>query len=660
MKVVHSWIKEYVGDALPDTRTVADLLTFHSFEIDGIEEIAGDTVLDVDVLPNRSSDCLCHRGVAREIATLLDVPLANDPLQQEINLAETDKISIEIEDKDDCPRFTASLMTGIEVKESPGWLKTHLEAIGVRSINNIVDATNYVMFALGEPLHAYDADLFPQVDGKWQFVVRKAREGEEVSLLGESGSTEDRIVVCKGTELLIVDGSSDTPIGLAGVKGGRFAGVHEATKNIIIEAAHFNPTLTRKTARGLGIVIDASKRFENEPSRELPPYAQVEVITLIQKIAGGNFDGYIDEYLESKPNPTVTVTMAKTNALLGLSLTTEEIGAIIKRTGSAVQVEGEVVQATGPWERTDLNIEEDFIEEVGRIYGLDKVESVVPEKIAAKQMNKRQYYSDKVRAALTGIGFSEVITSSFQKKGKIQLQNALASDKSYVRGNLRKNIEATLDKNFVHTDLLGITDVRVFEIGTVFTPGEAGINEHASLALGVRTKGNGYSPKDDKLVDDAVLTLNECLKTDLPTPVNAHSSGVTKSGSAFNYEKGVFEVNLTELIAHLPEPEAYAVFEKSADVTYKAPSPYPAIARDIALWVPEETDATSLQSVLAEAAGGLMVRIDLFDTFTKGDRTSHAFRLVFQSYEKTLTDEEVNRHMEKVYAVAAERNWEVR
>ena len=252
MKVVHSWLKDYLGDALPTPEKMEELLTFHSFEIDGVEEVAGEAVIDVDVLPNRSSDCLCHRGVARELASLLGTELAHDPLAEKPELTVTDKIVVDIQNETACPRFTAVLMTDVTVGESPDWLKRRLTSLGVRSINNIVDATNYVMYALGEPMHAYDADLFPQVDGKWNFVVRDARPDETISLLAEGGKDEDRIVELVGTELLIVDGSSDTPIGLAGVKGGRYAGVHAGTKNIIIEAAHFDPTVTRKTARRLG------------------------------------------------------------------------------------------------------------------------------------------------------------------------------------------------------------------------------------------------------------------------------------------------------------------------------------------------------------------------------------------------------------------------
>lgn len=656
MKVVHSWLKEYVGDSLPSPEKVEELLTFHSFEVEGIEEVEGESVIDVDVLPNRSSDCLCHRGIAREIASLLNVELQKDPLRTNPELRTTDKISITIEDSSACPRFTAALISGIEIKESPAWLQKRLKAIGQRSINNIVDATNYVMYALGEPLHAYDADLFPQVEGQWKFVVRNAKVGEKVSLLAEGGKDkmsaegresalgyEDRIVECLGTELLIVDGSTDRPIGLAGVKGGQFAGVHSGTKNIIIEAAHFNPVTTRKTARRLGIVIDASKRFENEPSRDLPPFAQAEIISLIKDIAGGTFEGYVDEYLEKKLAPAVKVTTQKSNALLGLQLDDAEIVSLLGRIGAAVVAADGQCVATGPWERTDLLIEEDFIEEVGRLYGLDKIESIIPAPTLSVLVNKRQYYTDLARSILTELGFFEVITSSFHKKGDIQLHNALASDKSYVRGNLRQNIETVLDKNFTNSDLLGVKDIRVFEIGTVFTKEEGSVSEHVSIAIGVRTKGNGYSPQDDKTINTATSALADI-------------------GIALNWvaEKGAAEANFSSLIETLPSPDSYSKFEKKENITYKPVSVYPASARDIALWVSVSEDSEMVAKVLMAAAGPLLVRHDLFDTFTKDDRTSYAFRFVFQSFERTLTDGEVTEAMDAVYKVAKDSGWEVR
>jgi phenylalanyl-tRNA synthetase beta chain len=169
MKVVHSWLGEFLGPALPTVDEIVDLLNFHAFEIDGVEEMEGETIMDIKILPDRSSDCLSHRGIARELASCLDVSLVKDPLEVEEDLKKTDKIKIMIADKSACPRFSASLITGIEVKESPEWLQKRLKALGQRPINNIVDATNYVMYAMGQPLHAYDADLFPKVEDSWKF-----------------------------------------------------------------------------------------------------------------------------------------------------------------------------------------------------------------------------------------------------------------------------------------------------------------------------------------------------------------------------------------------------------------------------------------------------------------------------------------------------------
>lgn len=661
MKVVHSWLKEYLGEALPAPETMEELLNFHSFEVEGIETVAGETVIDVDVLPNRSSDCLSHRGIARELASLLGVSLTHDPLAATPELSGTEKISVSVTNVIACPRFTAALITGVTVKDSPAWLQTRLKALGVRSINNIVDATNYVMYGLGQPLHAYDADLFPQVNGKWNFAVRDARPGETVSLLAEGGKDKmkevngearedtlghkERIIELNGTELLIVDGASDTPIGLAGVKGGRYAGVHTGTKNILIEAAHFNPTTTRKTARRLGIVIDASKRFENEPSRELPPYAQAEIIKLIIDIAGGTFEGWVDVYKETKPNPEVVVLVTQTNALLGLSLTSADIEELLGRIGATIVRRDEnSLTVVGPFERTDLTIPEDFIEEVGRLYGLDKIASVIPEQRSVPEVNVRQYYTEAICQELLQAGFSEVITSSFVNKDAIQLQNALAADKSYLRSSLVKNITKVLDQNFVHGDLLDIRDIRVFEIGTVFTKEEGRVAEHTALTLGVRTKGNGYNPKDDTIVEMACQTVEQTLNTTLD----------------WKKEKGVAETNLTAIFETLPVQSAYPERVFAAPLQYRPVSAYPAVSRDIALWVPEGELSPMIEATLAEAAGDLLVRISLFDTFSKEGRTSYAFRLVFQSFERTLTDVEVNVRMERVYETVKERGWEAR
>jgi phenylalanyl-tRNA synthetase beta subunit len=272
---------------------------------------------------------------------------------------------------------------------------------------------------------------------------------------------------------------------------------------------------------------------------------------------------------------------------------------------------------------------------------------VTPEKQAVPEVSIRQYYTEAICQELIQHGFSEVITSSFANKDIIQLQNSLASDKSYVRSNLKANIHKVLDTNFTHTDLLGMSDVRVFEIGTVFDKTETLVTEHVSIALGVRTKGNGYNPKDDTLLKTACATVEQVLGTKLD----------------WSTEKGVAEANLSAVFPTLnfPEPTDKMGFTKSRTINqFKPYSIYPAMWRDLALWVGEGELADIVESTIGNAAGDLLVRLSLFDTFTKDGRTSYAFRLVFQSFEKTLTDAEVTTHMDNVYKVVAEKAWEVR
>jgi phenylalanyl-tRNA synthetase beta chain len=333
------------------------------------------------------------------------------------------------------------------------------------------------------------------------------------------------------------------------------------------------------------------------------------------------------------------------NALLGLGLTSMEIQDILVRIGATiVTATGDSFTVVGPWERTDLNITEDFIEEIGRIHGLHNVVSVAPEKILLNEVNVRQFYTEAIRQELIQHGFCEVITSSFANKDEIQLQNSLASDKSYVRSDLKKNLHKVLDANFTHTDLLGMPDIRVFEIGTVFDKTENSVAEHVSVALGIRTKGNGYNPKDDTLLKTACDTVEQVLGVKLD----------------WSMDKGVAEASLSAVLGALNVPASYGAHTPKPINTYKPVSVYPAMSRDIALWVGEGELADIVESTIGNAAGDLLVRLSLFDTFTKDGRTSYAFRLVFQSFEKTLTDEEVTIHMDNVYKVVAEKDWEVR
>ncbi len=640
MKVLHAWLKDYMGNGTPSVVEIERLLTFNAFEIDGVERVGEHDVIDVKILPSRSSDCLSHRGIARELASLTATPLAFDPFSERPEMPPTDKLTISISDPASCRHFDLALVSGVSVGPSPKWLADRLVALGQRSINNIVDATNYVMLALGQPIHAYDADKFEKgEDGKWHFGVRFARAGESITVLGGDSYELHPSVQ------LIVNATNDVPAGIAGIKGGAYSAIDENTKNIIIEAANFEPTVTRKAAQRLRLSTDASKRFENNISDEVVPYALHEVVRLIIELAGGDCEGYAHEHPTKFENKPVTLRRLRAEALLGMSLEDATVTRILVALGFKVTpLEAGTWEVVAPFERTDISIEEDVIEEVGRIVGYDKIASVVPVAATLGEINTRHFYSEVVRDALTELGFSEVITSSFRKKDQLQLQNALAADKSCLRSALTPNLEEALVKNAPFMDLLGVRDIRIFEIGTVFTKTENGVAEHVSLALGVRTKAGGPSPKDDAALTAALAVLETALKAPLAT----------------SPKQGIAEVNLSELLTKLPQPAAYAPFVPSKPVAYQAFSTYPAVSRDIALFVNPETKVNEVAMLINAHAGALRVRTTLFDTFTKDGRTSYAFRIVFQAPDRTLTDEVVNEEMEKIYFAARPQGWEVR
>jgi len=639
MKLLHFWIKDYVGDGMPSTLDIEKLFTFHAFEIEGVELVGNEEVIDVKVLPDRSSDCYCHRGVAHELAALIGKPLAKDPLREPAVLQpRAAQLRVTIENAENCKRFSLALLRGVEIKESPEWLKNTLEALGQRSINNVVDATNFVMLMLGQPLHAYDADKFPHDESGWHFGVRMAREGEEVTTLSNEKFT------CTTKVQLITEGKGDVPVGIAGVKGGKYAEIDKNTKNIIIEAANFDSVITRRSSQSLKLQTDASKRFENELPPELTAYGLVECVRRILEIGGGTCEGYLDEYPNPQSNTSVTIQHAHLTSLLGVLIPKENVESILTRLGFTYETLDDGWSVTAPFERTDVSIAEDVIADVGRIFGYEHVTSVVPLTVPLSELNTRHYYSEHIRDVLVAEGFSEVITSSFRNKDEIQLQNALASDKGCLRSSLRENIKEVLDRNMPNSDLLKLRSVHVFEIGTVFRKGEGGVKEYTELALGVRLKQGGYNSKDDARLTE----IQSILQTKFGIPLTAV------------LDKGILTLNLTDLIAQLPKPTEYAPFRGAAEKTHAPYSLYPFVSRDIALWTPEGVSAADLITSIQSEAGELLLHTTLFDEFHKEGKVSYAFRLVFQSFERTLTDDEVGNIMEKITKALTEKGYIVR
>ena len=615
MKISRNWLQTYFNDLLPDAVALADALTFHVFEIDGIEKVGSDDVLDVKVTANRGHDCLSHRGIAREVSAILNIPLIQDALRQPVSLEpKTDAVSVAIEDPALCNRYVAGYIRGVQVGSSPEWLRASLEAIGQRSINNVVDATNYVMFGLGQPLHAFDAGKLSVKAGplqKYSISVRRARDGEKLVALDEKeyALANSMLVIANLSNEENADGAHaqnlhDEVIGIAGVKGGMPAGITQETTDIILESANFNGASVRKTAQTLKLRTDASARFEQVISAELAAYGMHAVVDLITQLAGREVVGFVDEYPIKPQQVSVSVSTSRINAVLGSTLKDGDVIDALRRLGLSSVQEGEVFTVHVPFERLDITIPEDLIEEVGRIIGYDKLPATeLPALAQPAVVNPNFYASEKIREELISQGYSEVFTSVFADRGERVIANKVDGVRPYLRGNLTDGLSEALKRNIPNKDLLGLKEIKLFEIGTIWH-------------------------KDAEEV--VVATIGEKQE-----PV----------------QKPLAQVSI---------PSGYDDLALSSALRYQSFSRYPSIVRDIALWTPAGTNAEDVLALIREKGSGLLVRSEKFDEFTKADKTSYAFRLVFQSFEKTLTDVEINAVMENISAALRAKGFEIR
>lgn len=621
MLVSRLWLQKFFDDepastrggeptrgGLPDAPALAEALTFHAFEIDGIEKKGEDDVLDVKVTPNRGADCLSHRGIAKELSAILKLPLSHDPFAQKPNLEpRSSEVTVNIQDPVLCRRYIAGHVRGVTVGPSPAWLKERLEAIGQRSINNVVDATNFVMFNTGQPLHAFDAGKL----GSLKLGVRTAKAGETLVALDKKKY--------ELSDSMLVITADDMPVGIAGVKGGEPAAIDETTTDIVIESANFDGVSVRKTAQALKLRTDASSRFEQGLSPECAAHGMRNMMEFVAHITGGEVEGFVDVYPVPQQEARVSVSLAQVSQVLGIELTDAEVADVFTRLGFAYKParpddsgrsggeEGGDFLVFVPSERTDITIAENLVEEVGRIVGYDRVPAIpLPPFARGVEENEGFTATQRIRAALTNEGYSEVYTSVFAEEGERAVLNKVDSVRPYLRASLLPGLTEALAKNIPNKDLLGLSEVKLFEIGTVWKGG-------------AETVTVGTVSEKDKAQE---WPLEEYVKT-----------------RALAHE-----------LAH----------EQKDVPRYKPFSKYPYIVRDVAVWTPAETDADALKADMEKEAGELCVSVRLFDEFKKGDKTSYAFRLVFQSFERTLTEAEASDAMERVYAMLKAKGFEVR
>ncbi len=603
MKISYNWLKWYIPEA-PDAEKLADILTYHLAEVESVEKLEdGDSIFDIKILPNRAHDLLSHQGVAREIASLLNIKYVDPTPKYKIPESKPTKLIKTIETPN-CRRYMGRIVRNIKVGPSPEWVVKHLKSIGQRSINNMVDATNITMFDCGQPAHVFD--LSKVKDLKLQ--VRNAKKGEKITLLGGDEKTLDE-------SMMIIADDYGNALDIAGIKGGKYAELTNDTTDIILECANFDPTSVRKTAQALNIQTDAKKRFENDLSPELDSFGMLELSALIKEMCpDAIFEDIVDVYPKKQEVRKLSFSAERISSILGLDVSVAEIEDILKRYNIEFTESSGTFEITIPPMRFDLVIKEDIAEEIVRILGYDKIKGNIPKINFEPKQNEIYAKIVWARNKLMSDGYSEVMTSSFSMKGEVEVL-ASASDKNFLRTNLTDGLKESIKLNQANAPLLGTDNVKVFEIGTIF----------------------------DKSGEEMRV--------------------------AYGDKKEIKEVSLDEFCKESPEQNSLTLLQPSAGTfrrqnsapAFKMWSLFPFIARDVAVWVPENVKSSDVEKVIKENAGDMVVRgPELFDEFKKDGKISYAFRLVFQSYERTLTDAEVNEIMNKINDKIKENGWQVR
>jgi len=671
MKVPFNWLKEYIEGSIT-LNEVASSLTMSGLEVSAIEEYNDDKVLDIEVTPNRS-DCLSIIGIAREIRAIFGLKLKKPTTKIKEELRD-DRFAISIANPELCFRYAGRIIRDLKVAPSPKWFKSRLEKAGIRSINNVVDVTNYVLLEYGHPLHAFDLDF---IEGQ------RIRVGTPETI---SGKNKEEIVTLDGIkrtvttdDLLIWDAVK--PIAIAGVMGGANTEVTEKTVNIIIESAYFKPESVRKTSKRLGLKTEASYRFERGTDIEALKEALDRAACLIQEIAGGRIYEAIDVYPTKIPKIEIPFNTEKICRFVGINLKDEEILRILELLEIDVEKKDNFYIAKAPTHRQDISIEEDIAEEVTRIYGYDKVPSQLPSLFKFVTENhelakKRQFFS-KFRDYMIGLGYSEAVNFSFMspddldlfelpeedmRRHYISLMNPLKQEESIMRTMLLSNLLRNTERNTAR----GIETLKLFEIGKIFIADEKTPLPQEPVHLGIITKKEEVKSvfKDDPydfyalkgLIDGVVRHL----KLRNVRYVRSSESFLHPGQSAdivIQDEKigfiGVISLKIlskfdfkTKPFICMAELDLDNLFRLAKqEVTYAPFSNYPPIKRDTAIIVSADFDSQIIFDIINSYGSELIEDVFLFDVYQgKGipeGSKSIAFRVIYRAFDRTLTAEEV-------------------
>ena len=683
MKILYEWLKEFVDIPLAPGELRARL-AMTGTAIDAIEDTVAGPMLDTEVTINRP-DCMGHLGVAREVAALLRAPLRTPKIEfREDADTAADTAKVDIECPELCGRYTARIIRGVKVGPSPDWLRKRLEGCGQNSINNVVDATNYVLLELGQPLHAFDYD---RVAGH-HIIVRRAKAGEQMRTLDGI----DR----KLSQNMCMIADASRSVAVAGVMGGQESEISASSRNVLLESAWFDPVSVRRTSKALNLRTEASIRFERGCDPEMAELASRRCAQLIQQLAGGEIlAGGIDVYPGRRAAQQVPLTQREIIRVMGAPVPDVEVEAILsslgfspRRTAGSAASTGSAWLCTQPSWRADVSREIDLVEEVARHYGLDKFPVRLP---AAKRPATRLPHADardRLRERLVALGYQEIVSIPFVDPARdeifrgdaapVRIANPLSEDASILRTSGIPNMTAALEWNINR----GQRSVRLFELGAAYHWNGYETQERPILTLGAtgmaREKGVVESGRELSFADlkgdlDVIGELAggfEWQNGATPWLHPARSGTVALSGE-FSALKGVagqlardaaekLKFRQDIFLAEVPLAPFYAAFEVArAELRYMPISKFPAVDRDFSLVLKEGIAFAQVRDAIETLGIGEIVSIDAVDLFRGGQIPSGQYsllvRVVFQSQEATLTESQLGDFTSRIISVLSER-----
>ncbi len=640
---------------------------------ESLTDYLGDHILDLEVTPNRP-DCQSVLGVAREVAATTGTSVREPDLSYPEDGDSIDsQVSVEISDPDLCRRYTASLVTGVFVGPSPRWMQDRLLKAGMRPINNVVDVTNYVMLEYNQPLHAFD---FNTVKGG-KIIVRRARAGEVLVSL-------DGVERKLSTDMLVIADVKD-PVGLAGVMGGARSEMTERSTTVLLESATFDAVNNRRTAQALQLSTEASNRFEKSLRPELAPLALRRATQLLCQVAGGTAaKGTVDVFpsRQEYDTPTLTFTLARLRKVLGLDFPLERVEGVFGSLGlSSERLDEGRLRVAIPYWRSDITIEDDLVEEVARIVGYDEVPTtMLSTPIPHHEPQPLPVLKDRVKDILAASGLQEVITypattledlsrvaSSDDGREPVKLANPMSSRQGYLRTSLRGSLLSTLAANRPHEE----GPVAIFESGRTYLPRNGDLPEEREMVAGVLSGprwGPHWLSRDghvdfydakgvvERLLGELGLTIvlepieDAALHPGRCASIRAGEASLGLLGEVHPSVVESFAINGGPVALFELDLEAVQAALSAGGRSYKSIGRYPSALRDLSILVRQDIPAATVQSIIERHS--LVAGASLFDVYS-GDgvpagKRSLAYNIYFQSHDRTLTADEVNRSFEAV------------